>query len=260
MADLHVSVDRGLAQVVLNRPDKRNALNLEILQGLVDAQETLKAQEGLRAVLLRGEGPAFCAGLDIRSFEGRLDAINQLLNTGKDGATLVQRAALGWRSIKVPVIAVLQGSVLGGGLQIALGADLRFAAEDAALSLMEVRWGLVPDMGASITLPALVRQDVAMDMAFTGRVVKAPEAKALGLVTRIDADPLAVANQYLQELVGRSPEAIAAAKALFARAWDAQALKDKLSFEAALQISLLGSPNQVEAAKANFEGRPPLFR
>ena len=158
----------------------------------------------------------------------------------------------------MPVIAALEGEVLGGGLQIALAADLRIAAPGSRLSVMEIRWGLIPDMSASQTLRWLVRSDVARELTYTGRMVDVDEALSLGLVTRIDADPVAAALEVARDIAGRSPDAIRAAKRLFNAAWS-ETPTDALQREARLQSELFGKPNQTEAVTANFERRPPVF-
>ena len=157
-----------------------------------------------------------------------------------------------WKRLPVPVIAAVHGVAFGGGLQIALGADIRIVAPDARFCVMEVKWGLIPDMGLTQTLVDLVRLDVAKELTFTGRVVGAEEAVQLGLATRIAADPLAAALALANEIAGKSPDAIRAAKRLLEETWRAPPGAG-LPLEASLQAALIGSPNQVEAVRANFE-------
>jgi enoyl-CoA hydratase/carnithine racemase len=169
-----------------------------------------------------------------------------------------QRPAYVWKRLQVPVIAAIHGVAFGGGLQIALGADIRIAAPDAKLSVMEIKWGLVPDMSLTQTLRDLVPLDVAKELTFSGRIMSGSEAKELGLVTRVEADPLAAAMALAREIAGKSPDAIRAGKALLEASWRADA-RTGLELESKLQVALIGSPNQIEAVKANFENRPAQF-
>ncbi|MCB9792785.1 MAG: crotonase/enoyl-CoA hydratase family protein [Alphaproteobacteria bacterium] len=257
-----VEIDGPIAHVRMTRGDKRNGLDLPMFRALVEAGESLMDRAEVRAVVLSGEGPSFCAGLDFMSIMGAglQEAMSELLGRTEDSpANLAQRVAWIWQEIEVPVIAALQGHVYGGGLQIALAADLRYAAPDARLSVMEIKWGLIPDMSITRTLPRLVGLDVAKELTWTGRVVEAQEAAALGLVTRITEDPLAAAFETARAIAARSPEAIRAGKQLWAAAPD---LDDErgLALEEALQTPLLGSPNQMEAVMASMQRRPAVFR
>jgi enoyl-CoA hydratase/carnithine racemase len=257
---VRVGVEAGVAHVRLDRPDKRNGLDLPMFRAIVAAGERLAADPAVRAVVLSGEGKAFCAGLDWGAFLAMgADAAQLLLaRDEKSPANLAQRVAWVWREVPLPVIAALHGAVFGGGLQVALGADLRIAAPDTQLSAMEVRYGLVPDMGLSQTLPRLVRADVAKDLVFTGRTVGADEALAIGLVTRLAADPLAAALETARAIAANSPDAVRAAKRLLdAPNFDVAA---SLRRETELQLGLMGSPNQLEAVAAVFGKRSPVFR
>jgi enoyl-CoA hydratase/carnithine racemase len=256
---VELTIDEGVAQVRLNRPEKKNALDPEMFAALDETLTRLEDQPDLRSVVLTGSGGAFCAGLDVASFAKAPDLIPSLMRPlpGRDH-NLAQRIAWGWRELPVPVIAALEGEVLGGGLQIALAADLRIAAPNVRLSVMEIRWGLIPDMSASQTLRWLVRSDVARELTYTGRMVGADEALDLGLVTRVAADPMAAALELARDIACRSPDAIRAAKQLFNAAWSVSTT-DGLQREARLQSGLFGSPNQAEAVTANFERRAPVF-
>jgi enoyl-CoA hydratase/carnithine racemase len=256
---VELTIDRGVAQVRLTRPDKKNALDPDMFAALDEALTRLEGEPDLRCVVLTGSGGAFCAGLDVASFASAPELIPSLMRPvpGR-GYNLAQRIAWGWRELPVPVIAALEGEVLGGGLQIALAADLRMAAQGVRLSVMEIRWGLIPDMSASQTLRWLVRSDIARELTYTGRMVDADEAVALGLVTRVTADPVAVALEMARDIAGKSPDAIRAAKQLFNAAWS-EAPADALHREAQLQSGLFGKPNQAEAVTANFERRAPVF-
>lgn len=261
---VQVTIEDGVADVRLNRPEKLNALDRPMFEALVAAGQRLAADRGVRAVVLSGEGRGFCAGLDFGSFmamagEGA-DPGESLLErrSGDSPANFAQHAAWVWTEVPVPVVAALHGVVFGGGLQIALGADIRIAAPDAQLSVMEIKWGLVPDMSGTQTLRHLVRLDVAKELTFTGRIVDGREAAALGLVTRVAEAPREAALAMAREIAGKSPDAIRAGKRLLTQA-PLVAVGDGLALEARLQRGLLGSANQVEAVGANLQKRPPRF-
>ena len=258
-----VTLTGAVADVRLNRPEKRNALDPAMFEALVATGERLKSQPGLRAIVLSGEGPDFCAGLDFGSFQAmragmRLSATAQLPAADGPAKATGQRAAYVWAEVPVPVIAALRGNALGGGLQIALGADIRIVAPDARLSVFEVAWGLIPDMTGTQLLPELVGRDVAKELTYTARIVSGEEAVRIGLATRTDPDPLAAALAMAKEIAGRSPHAIRAAKRLL----DLAGRTDLASGFAAEQEeirALIGSPNQVEAVTARLENRDPRF-
>lgn len=248
-----------VAVVTLSRPGKRNALDPASFDALDAAARELSADRELRAVVLAGAGKSFCAGLDLAAFAAGEAVIRKLLARREgEAANLAQRVGWGWRECPVPVIAALHGEVFGGGLQLALGADIRIAGPDARLSVMEVRWGLIPDMSGSQTLRGLVRRDVALELAWTGRIVPAQEAIALGLVTRLADDPLAEALALADEIAAHSPDAVRSAKSLFNQAWTC-APEEALALEAALQLCILGQPNQMEAVRAGLSGDTPRF-
>jgi len=257
-----VSVDDGVADVQLNRPEKLNGLDLAMFEALVAAGATLARDRSLRAVVLSGAGRAFSAGLDFASFmalraEGR-EVKDLLEREAGSPANFAQQAAYVWTALPVPVIAAVHGACFGGGLQIALGADIRIVAPDAQLSVMEIKWGLVPDMTGTQTLRHLVRLDVLKELTFTGRIVSGREAVALGLATRVSERPLEDARSLARAIAGKSPDAIRAAKTLLGRAVTAT-LEEGLRLEEALQRSVLGRPNQLEALRANMEKRPSKF-
>ncbi len=255
-----VSIDRHVAHVRLNRAEKRNALDLPMFEALAAAGERLRTEKGVRAVVLSGEGKAFCAGLDWPLFmaSGAESAAALLGARDAGGSNLAQRVCRVWAELPVPVIAAVHGAALGGGLQIALGADVRYAHPFAQLSIMEVRYGLVPDMGLSTMLHRLVRDDVARELALTGRVISGEEAARVGLVTRTCDDPLAEARETAKSIAARSPRAVRAIKRLLGEAprLDARAA---LALETELQETLIGSPEQLEAVQAVFEKREAHF-
>jgi enoyl-CoA hydratase/carnithine racemase len=256
-----VTLIAGVADVRLARPEKMNALDPAMFDALRATAGALSAERALRAVVLSGEGRAFCAGLDFVSFMKMADGprpTNLLANESARVTTLAQDAAWLWRELPVPVIAAVHGVAFGGGLQLALAADIRIATPDAQLSVMEIKWGLIPDMTGTQTLRHLVRQDVAKDLTYTGRLVRGEEAAALGLVTRVSATPLDDALALAREIASKSPHAIRAGKRLLDAAYlDTEA--DGLRREADEQRALLGSANQTEAVQANFEKRPARF-
>ncbi len=248
-----------MALVTLARPDKHNALDLEMFDAIGAAAARLTHEPGVRAIVLHGEGPSFCSGLDLQSLIGSgadPGAVTRALH--EEPPNRFQRAAYDWLRVPVPVIAAIHGVCFGAGLQIALAADIRISTADARLSVMEGRWGLIPDMGITRTLPRLVGIDVAKELTYSARVVSGSEANRLGLVTRVSEQPLEDARSVAAEIASRSPDAIRAAKRLFDESWTAPA-SETLALEAALQLRLIGSPNQLEALNAGLAGRTPSF-
>ncbi len=265
-----ITVDeRGVADVRLDRPDKRNALDGAMFVGLRDAGERLKSDGAVRVVVLSGNGASFCAGLDVASFgsmvAGAGGADRPAADEGDPAAIqpggmthLAQQVAWVWQEVRVPVIAAVHGHALGGGLQIALGADIRIVHPDAQISMREVHWGLVPDMTGTLLLTRLVPPDVAKELTFTARIVSGTEAGSLGLATRVSTTPLDDAMAMAGEIAGRSPDAVRAAKALINRVAVAGAA-EQFAEERRVIAGLIGSPNQIEAVTANLEQRPPTF-
>lgn len=259
-------VNDCIADVRLNRPEKYNALSPAMFQSLVEAGESLMGRTDIRAVVLSGNGRGFCAGLDMGSFSNMAEGPR---NSGETEAgfasrddrpeNAAQRAAYIWKKLPMPVIAALHGVAYGGGCQIALAADIRYAAPEAKLSVLEIKWGLIPDMSLTQTLRDLVPMDVAKELTFTGRILSAEQAHRLGLVTHVSDDPHAAALELAQEISSKSPDAIRAGKQLWERAWHGDE-RTGLGLEARLQSKLIGSPNQVEAIKANMEQRDPTFK
>lgn len=242
------------------RTDKHNALDQPMFEGLIDAAEKVASDSSVRAVVLHGEGKSFCSGLDIASFMAGKGGTNTLL-ARDDGrlANFAQRVTYDWSLVPAPVIAAIHGNCFGGGLQIALGADIRIAAPDAKLSILEIKWGLVPDMGITQTLPRLVPIDVAKELTFSGRVVSGSDARALGLVTRTADDPLAAALALADEIAQKSPDAVRAAKRLYDETWASNDTAAALVLESELQTSLIGKPNQLAAVVAGMSGEKPVF-
>jgi len=258
---LHVTIDSNVAIVRLNRPDKNNAIDLEMFEAFIATGQSLSANRKVRAVVLHGAGDNFCAGIDLSAFQGSgIGAAGQGRMDPLDGslANFFQSAAYVWRDMPVPVIAAIRGFAFGGGLQIALGADIRYAAADARFSIMEVKWGLIPDMGISQTALHVVAADKLKELAFTGRVIDGNEAASLGVITAIKDDPLHSALEIAEQIAGRSPDAIRATKVLINESWQINPA-ESLRREAELQIKVMRGKNQKEAVAANFEKRAPDF-
>jgi len=259
---VRVTRHAGVADVRLNRPEKLNGLDVAMFEALVATGRALAAERALRAVVLSGEGRAFCAGLDFASFDAALaegrGGRDFFARAPGEIANFAQQAAWVWAELPVPVIAAVHGACFGGGLQIALAADVRVVAPDAQLSVMEIRWGLIPDMTGTQTLRHLVRLDVLKELVLTGRIVGGTEAVSLGLATRVSATPLATARELAFEIAAKSPDAIRAGKRLLGRAVTS-GLEEGLRLEETSQRSLLGGANQAEAVRANLERRLPRF-
>lgn len=272
---LVTELEDGIIHVQLNRPDKLNSLDLPMFEAIADTATSLRANKSARVVILSGIGKAFCTGLDVKSMGTSLTSSSKLLEkpAGTEHSNLAQDVGYLWRKVQVPVIASLHGMVYGGGLQVALGADFRFATSDCKLSIMEAKWGLIPDMSISVTLRELVRIDVAKELTMTGRIFSATEALNYGIVTRyacfcliyrfkceidvmwieflfhrVVADPFAESLALAKEIVTRSPDAIAAAKLLYQDTW-VRSEKDCLNLETEMQKKILLSWNQVMASK-----------
>ena len=254
-----VEIAAHVATVTLTRPDKHNALDVAMFEQIIAVADRLASESGVRAVVLCGAGPSFCSGLDVVSIMAAANGLDGLVERVRgEVPNWFQRAAHAWLELPMPVIAAVHGTCFGGGLQIALAADIRIAAPDARLSVMEVKWGLIPDMSITRTLPRLVSIDVAKELTFTGRVFDGAEAARLGVVTRVAEDPLAAARELAAEVAGRSPHAVRAAKRLYEESWTGEAQRT-LALEAELQMSLIGTPNQLAAVAAGFTKEPAEF-
>lgn len=248
-----------VAYVTLIRADKHNALDWDMFCGVIAAARSLKGDRTLRAVILQGEGASFCSGLDVPSFAKQpMKGLRIFLKYGVFTTNIAQEIAWCWRRLPVPVIAVVQGRCYGGGLQLALAADLRYARPDAELSVMEVKWGLVPDMTGSVTLRELVSIDVAKELTMTGRTFDGHEAQRLNLVTAVSDDPIALAEAFVAQIKSRSPDAVAGAKALFDRSWMASVRK-AFAIESRLQWRMFFTRNQRESVRAHRNKETPVF-
>jgi enoyl-CoA hydratase/carnithine racemase len=258
-----VTVEAGVADVRLVRADKRNALDRRMFQAIIEAGEQIAADRTVRAVVLSGDGKAFCAGLDTSLFAAMAERDPDVSGTEPSttsGAIRVEavQAVRVWVDMAPPVIAAVHGVAVGGGFQLALGADLRVVAPDAQLGVFEIKWGIVPDMCGTQLLPRLVGPDVAKDLMMTGRVVTGADAQGLGLVTRLSDDPRADALELAREIASRSPDAIKVMKRLVDASWTLS-FDDGVREERDQTEGMIGSKNQLEAVIANLEQRPGRF-
>jgi enoyl-CoA hydratase/carnithine racemase len=260
---IQLEINDGIADLRLARPTKLNALDAAMFKAIAEAGAQLSHDKSVRAVVLSGEGRGFCAGLDLDRMTAIINGEPLLpfadLSKRTHGlANFAQHIVWQWRELQVPVIAAVHGFAFGGGFQLALGADMRFAAPGTRFSVLEANWGLIPDMAGTYLMRSLAREDVVRELTYTARVFSAEEALGFGFVTRLVEDPHAVAMAIAREIASRSPDAIRAAKRLLSlgTAIDAAAL---LAAETAEQKRLIGSANQVEAVRANLENRSPRF-
>jgi len=263
-----VDIQGGVADVRLVRTDKMNALDDAMFSALIETGERLTTEAGVRAVVLSGEGRAFCAGLDMGSFQamasgerkGGGEATNALLTPKRTegGSNRAQHACMVWREIPVPVIAAVHGVAFGGGFQLALGADLRYVTADVKMAVLEIKWGLVPDMAGMVLMRGLVREDVARELTWTGRIFGGEEAVSMGLATRVCADPRADALALARDIASKNPDAIRAGKRLLNLMAEADQHAILLA-ESKEQGALIGSANQVEAVVSNLQKREPQF-
>ena len=247
----------GIADVRLSRPDKMNALDLAMFEGIGAAIDALAERRDVRCVVLSGEGRAFCAGLDMATMAAGGTGLSAK-GRNAAGAILPQHVTWGWRTLPMPVIAAVHGVAFGGGFQIMSGADIRVAAPGTRFAIRELHWGIVPDMAGFPIWRGLVRDDVLRELVYTAREFDADEALAHGFVTRIDADPYAAAMALARHIAARNPHAIRGAKRLLGQAHDADP-RAMLAAETAEQMLVIGKPNMMEAVRANAERRAPIF-
>ncbi len=255
-----LEIEDHVAVVTLNREHKYNALDFAMFGALAEVGDRLAGDASVRAIVLRGRGENFCAGMDLSVFESGVldDLLEHMQPAAGSPANLFQRAAYVWREVPVPVICAISGAAYGGGLQIALGADLRYARPDARLSIMEIEWGLIPDMAITTTLLRGLSPDRVKELAWTGRIIGGIEAERLGIVTAVAEDPFGKAREMAAEIARQSPDAVRAIKRLIESAWDLPAA-EALRLEATIQLEVLGGKNQREAVAARLEQRSPRF-
>jgi enoyl-CoA hydratase/carnithine racemase len=256
-----IDADKHIADVLLNRADKMNAVDLAMFEALGEAADRIASDPSIRAVVLHGAGENFCAGIDLSILANSDFDFDQALKTPlvPSAANLFQRAAYAWRELPIPVICAIEGVTFGAGMQIALGADLRFASPGATFSIMESKWGIIPDMGLAATLRDLVAPDRVKELSWSARVFGSSEAEALGLITAITDDPLGKAREFATDCSAKSPDAIRGIKALVNEAWQITE-REALALEAHLQSDIIGGENQQEAVAANIAKRKPRFR
>lgn len=261
---IRVEMHGGVADVRMVRTDKMNALDDAMFSALVETGEKLKTQRGVRAVVLSGEGRAFCAGLDMGNF-GKMASGERRGGSGlidmprtAGGSNRAQHAVMVWRELPVPVIAAVHGVAFGGGFQLALGPDIRIVAPDTRMAVLEIKWGLVPDMAGLVLMKGLMRDDVARELTYTGRIFTGEEALALGIATRVSTDPHGDAMKLATEIAGKNPDAIRAGKRLLNLVADADQ-KTILLHESKEQGALIGSSNQVEAVMSNMQKRTASY-
>lgn len=244
-----VLIENGVAFVTLNRAAKRNALDMAMFRAIDHVSRQLRKNREIRAVVVQGDGEDFCSGLDIKSVLKEKSTVFKLLGKWLPGkANLAQRVSYNWRKIPVPVIMVIQGRCWGGGLQIALGADFRFATPDASFSIMEAKWGLIPDMGGNLALRELVAKDIALKLTMTAEIISAHTALDYRLLTGISDDPLQQAMQLARQVSERSPDTVAAVKKLYHQNWW-KADWRMLAKESFFQVRILLGKNQNRAVK-----------
>jgi enoyl-CoA hydratase/carnithine racemase len=261
MTRVTTTIADHVAHVELSRPDKMNAVDPDMLSGLIAAGEALRGNREVRAVVLSGQGRAFSAGLDVASFGGLVqgDPHDALMPRTHGASNDYQHVAMVWSQLEVPVIAALHGICFGAGLQIASGADIRIAAPDTRLCIMEMKWGLVPDMGGMVLWPRLMRADVLARLTYTGEEFSGAEALDYGLVTEMNVDPVGRAQELAGLIASKSPSAVRASKALISYAFE-NGPEAVLLEESRAQADLIGTPDQMEAVMANMQKRAPVFK
>lgn len=261
MSRVSVEIENHIARVTLTRGEKMNGIDMPLAEELAAAGQSLIDNDDVRVVVLSGEGRAFCAGLDVASFAmlASQDPEEVVMPRTHGNTNLFQEVAMVWRKVPVPVIAALHGVVFGGGFQIALGADIRIAHPETKLSIMEMKWGLIPDMGGMVLLPKLARSDVIRRLTYTNEQISATQAQEWGLVTELADDPLAAALDLAAVIAEKSPTAIRAAKRLIEVAESADT-DTVLMAESREQADLIGKPHQMEVIAANLQKRKPAFK
>ncbi|MCZ4256934.1 crotonase/enoyl-CoA hydratase family protein [Sulfitobacter sp. G21635-S1] len=262
MSRVSITYENHIAFVRLTRSDKMNAVDQEMIDAVIAAGNEVAASEA-RCVVLSGEGKAFCAGIDISGLSGMIgkDPADLLMprSHGNGTTNQWQEVAMVWSRMEIPVIAAIHGVCFGAGMQLALGADIRIAAPDATFAVMEMKWGIVPDMGGMVLLPKLVRSDVLRRLTYTAEPIGTAQAERWGLVTEVAEDPLAAATALAEVIAGKSPSAIRAAKRLISLA-EVAGEAAVLEAESREQAELLGKPHQMEVVAAEFGKRPAVFK
>ena len=254
------TITNHIAHVQLTRPDKMNALDMPMLEGIVAAGESLMKNKSVRVVVLSGEGKGFCAGLDLMSMATLAQNVGarDLEERTHEDCNLFQMVTMIWRDLPMPVIAAIHGTAFGGGFQIMLGADIRVITPDTKLSIMEVKWGLTPDMGGTVLMHELARADIIRELTYSGRVFSGSEAKEYGFVTYLSDDPLSKAMEIAALIADQSPHSVRVSKALLTAA-QTNDRACQLFAEAKAQKELIGGINQKEAVMAGMTKTKPVF-
>lgn len=256
---VNIQIENHIAEVTLSRPKKMNALDLPMFHAIIEAADILEKDASVRVVVLTGEGKAFCAGLDLASMMGDSEMLNQPLTPRTHGiANMWQQAAYAWRALSVPVIAAAHGVVFGGGLQIMLGADIKYITPDTQLSILEMKWGIIPDMAGTQLMYHSVRDDIIRELTYTNRVFTGEEAVKYGFATHTSADPLADAKKLAEEIATKNPSAIVKAKKLL-NAAPYLSVEDGLMMESVEQEAIIKKKNQLEAVFASMQKRKAKF-
>jgi len=253
---LSYQIENGIATVTLNRPEKMNALSTDLFEALIEAGEAIKVDKSVRVVILHGAGKAFCAGLDMDLMKAVSDTDLKVRTHGI--SNMFQQVCWVWHEMPAPVIAAVHGTCFGGGLQIMTGADIRYVHPDTKLSIMELKWGIVPDMAGTQLWSTYVREDIIRELTYTARIFSGNEAGEYGFATRVCDDPLAAAQATAEQIANKNPHAIRAAKRLINNQRQPD-LAAGLMAESVEQMELMNTPNQLEAVTANFEKRAPKF-
>lgn len=247
-----LEIKHRIAYVTLNRPEKHNGLDEPMFVELVKAARTIRRNRDIRCVIMSGNGPSFCAGLDFAAVAKKPSMVFRFfIKTPWSKDNMFQRVAHIWRDLPIPVIAAVHGNCFGAGMQIILACDYRIATPAARLSIMEIKWGLIPDMSGMVTLSRLTRVDIAQELAMTGRIFSGSDGKEYGLVSKISENPLAEAETLANDICEKSPDAVAAVKFLFKKTWK-RSTRSALFWERITQLRLLGRRNQKIAMQAGL--------
>lgn len=261
MSRVTTTIENHVAHVQLTRADKMNAVDPAMIEGIISAGEALRDDPSVRVVVLSGEGPVFCAGLDVASFAALAQGnpADAIMPRTHGPSNDYQHVAMIWQQLQVPVIAAVQGICFGAGLQIASGADMRIVHPETRMAIMEMKWGLVPDMGGMVLWPHLLRADVLRRLTYTGEEFSGVDAERYGLATQVCDDPLARAMELAEVIASKSPSAVRSGKSLVSYALS-HAPDDVLLEESRAQADLIGKPDQMEAVMANMQKRAPVFK
>lgn len=257
---VEVQIKDDIAYVYLNRPDKHNAIDMDMFITIRSTINKLKADRTIRAVIVSGRGEDFCTGLDIKAvMKSKTAPLKLLFKLLPWRANLAQYVSTGWRGVSAPVIMVVHGRCWGGGLQIALGGDIRIAKPDSSIAIMEARWGLIPDMGGTIALKEVVRLDIAKELAMTGKVINGEQALHYGIVTHVDENPYDAATRLAKEICNFSPDAVSATKKLYNKSWWSSPGLALLR-ESYYQIKILiGKNSRIKAYNQTHQDKPKKF-